>query len=83
MKWNNAIALSEGWDLFQTDRDGNPPILEILKLDDPASIPELGYSEPKFECDEDAVKFVTNKAKTSKYHANALKSHLTEYRRSK
>jgi len=83
-KWDNTIALQEGWDLFQVYREGGS-FLEIQRLDDPAGFEleyddfELDYDDPKFECDEDAVKFVTDKATNgSVYHFYALSLHGTE-----
>ena len=72
MNWDGKIAQSEGWDIFTVEREGETPHLEIQKLDDPASIPELGYAEPKFDYDEDAVAFVADRARTSDYHKRAL-----------
>lgn len=69
MSYGNTLqALEEGWDLF--DVDGR---FQLQKLDDPASVPELGYTEPKFKSDLDALLFVAHQAlRGSKYHRNAL-----------
>jgi hypothetical protein len=79
--WDNTLALQEGWDVFGTDEvdeEGNGYIrLAIQKLDDPSSVPELGYNDPKFDTDDQAYAFVLEKAKTSAYHQQALDLHFT------
>lgn len=70
--WDNVQALAEGWDLFWTDRD-HASGLELQRVDDPMSLPELGYDDPKFASDEDARAFVVQRAaEGSDYHARAL-----------
>lgn len=69
--FDNHQSFCEGWVLFN---DG-----EILRLDEPSAteIPELeNQDEPIFECDEDAIQFVLNKAfEGSKYHQEAILLH--------
>ena len=73
LKWDNAIALAEGWDVFQTDSEDGPSLLAIQRLDDPSSIPSLGYTAPKFKSDAVALRFVTERAVSgSVYHSHAL-----------
>jgi hypothetical protein len=65
-KWSNIQALQEGWDIFLTDLGK----LEIQRIDDPGSISELDYSEPKFADDEAALQFV--KESNDAYHRKAI-----------
>lgn len=61
-------ALTEGWDLFEVDGR-----LQIQRLDNPASITWLDYTEPKFEGDDEALAFVHRKVVIgSEYHRQAL-----------
>lgn len=67
--FDNAQALSEGWDLF--DVDGR---LQLQRIDCPSDQGELlDYSEPKFTSDAHAIVEVATAArKGSKYHWEAL-----------
>jgi hypothetical protein len=66
--WNSAQALQEGWDVF--DVDGR---CQLQRLDDPSSIEALGYNEPKFASDTDAIIYVALRAhEGSAYHRDAL-----------
>jgi hypothetical protein len=68
VNWDDTIARQEGWTVC--DVYG---VLEILRLDDPSEF-ELGYDDPKFEGDADAVAFVASRAADgSEYHQLALK----------
>ena len=67
MMFNNTQALSEGWDLF--DVDGR---IQLQRIDCPSDH-DLGYSEPKFQSDANAIIEVAMKARAgSKYHWDAL-----------
>ena len=66
--FDNTQALSEGWDLF--DVEGR---LQLQKVDDPEADPSLGYTEPKFDSDAEAIIFVAKQADAgSEYHMTAL-----------
>jgi hypothetical protein len=66
--FDNTKALSEGWDLF--DVEGR---LHLQRVDLPDTVPELGYLEPKFESDAEAIIFVSKAADAgSQYHMDAL-----------
>lgn len=70
--WDNTQALTEGWDLFHVDYD-HASGLEIQRIDDPMSVPDLGYDDPKFTDDNEAMAFVVSRANTgSAYHKAAL-----------
>lgn len=68
-------AKQEGW-LITNDSDG---YLRIAKVDDPQAWIDsgypLGYTEPKFEYDEDAIAFVEKQAEESLWHTHALRIH--------
>jgi len=69
IKWDSKQANREGWDVFSVDEG----VLEIQRLDDPEGLDAgPGYTEPKFESDDEAVAFVQEQAKTSEYHKLAL-----------
>lgn len=70
IKWNNAQAWQEGWDVFDTGHS-----IEILHIDTPWEFAGgLGYDDPKFDSDEAAAAFVTERANAgSKYHKLALR----------
>lgn len=70
---DDRAAKQEGWALFTTD-DG----VQLCKLDDPASCPELDYNDPVFACDEDAWLWVY--IDLSKLHTKALAVLLQENR---
>ena len=64
----NEQAFTEGWGLF--DVDGR---YQLQGLDNPSDIPSLGYEEPKFETDMDAMAHVVLQAVAgSVYHAEAM-----------
>lgn len=68
MKFDPTQAQSEGWDLF--DVDGR---LNLQRIDDPAADAFLGYREPKFPSDADAIIHVAKAADAgSAYHKEAL-----------
>ncbi len=68
-EFNPDVARSEGWDLF--DVDG---VFRLQKIDDPGNWDiDLGYTEPKFTDDVEAIIYVAQKAKDgSDYHWRAL-----------
>jgi hypothetical protein len=66
------IGFNEGWGIFQNTDDEHEPF-ELNKLDDPASLPELGIDEPVFDDDVSAWEFVIAKAmEGSTLHNEAL-----------
>lgn len=66
--FNNSQALSEGWDLF--DVEGR---IQLQRIDDPASDEGLGYHDPKFASDADALIYVAVRAHGgSIYHRDAI-----------
>lgn len=66
--FDNAQALAEGWDLFEADGT-----TQLQRIDWPGEEPGLGYSEPKFDSDDEALAFVQRRAEAgSKYHRDAL-----------
>jgi len=78
-------ALEEGWVLSNYDsyRPGGTGYshVAIFKLDDPAAVDGLGYDEPKFATDNEAVDYVVAKAlQGSKMHMLAiwLEGHIIE-----
>jgi len=50
----NRVSMQEGW-ILTNDSSGR---VTIARLDDPASVPELNYTEPKFKDDQEAYEFV-------------------------
>jgi hypothetical protein len=70
IKWDNKRANREGCDVSSVDEG----VLEIQRLDNPEGFDAgLGYTEPKFEGDDEAVAFVHEQAKTNEYHKLALR----------
>ena len=70
--WHSRQACKEGWDVF----DNSDYSFEIERLDDPAADPELGYDEPKFANDDEAVAFVREHARAaSSLHVLAIAIH--------
>lgn len=69
LKFDNAAALMEGWDLF--DVEGR---WQLQRIDDPAADATfLGYDKPKFKSDAKAIMFVARLARAgSVYHMFAL-----------
>lgn len=66
-RFDNKQALNEGWGLFQVEG-----ILHVQRIDAP-DIDTLGYSEPKFASDADAIIFVALQAHAgSPYHRAAV-----------
>jgi hypothetical protein len=66
--WDGRQACTEGWDLW--DVDGR---IQLQRIDDPGSDPELGFTEPKFDSDADAIIHVAmHAALGSEYHREAL-----------
>ena len=51
---DDRASLQEGW-LLTNDSSNRT---YIAKLDDPASIDDLGFADPKFDCDSEAEFFV-------------------------
>ncbi len=69
-----AAAQAEGWDIFQSD-----DCLRLERLDDPGSIPELGFDDPKFESDYAAWAHVLAGGRDGNpLHTKAL-AHLREH----
>lgn len=63
IKWNNAQAAAEGWDIFDTASATGHPVWAILRDDEAA----------RFADDGEAVAFVLNSAfEGSEYHRDAL-----------
>lgn len=68
MNFVSNRALTEGWDLFEVEGR-----LQIQRLDNPASLEWLDYTEPKFDGDDEAIAHVhRNAAIGSEYHRQAL-----------
>lgn len=66
----NDQAFAEGWGLFEVDGR-----YQLQRLDNPADLPELGYEDPKFNSDMDALAHVVQQAVAgSVYHAEAMYS---------
>lgn len=66
--FDNTQALSEGWDLFNVDGR-----VQLQRIDDPASVEVLGYDEPKFASDADALIHLALHANAgSAYHRDAI-----------
>lgn len=67
-KTDTAAAQAEGWDIFQSDE-----CLRLERLDDPGSIPELGFTRPKFADDYGAWRHVVaGTAADNPLHVKAL-----------
>lgn len=67
--FDNTQALAEGWDLFDTEGR-----IQLSRIDDPANN-DLGYDEPKFPSDTEAILFVAKRAmEGSAYHYDAIDS---------
>lgn len=75
MTWNRQLstrAVEEGWDVFDNSDHG----LRIERLDDPASVEELSFTEPKFEGDDEAIAHVRARAaQGSLLHQTAIAIH--------
>ena len=68
VNFDNTRALAEGWDLF--DVEGR---LQLQRIDDPSAELSLGYDQPKFDTDADAIIHVAKQADAgSAYHREAL-----------
>ena len=66
--FNNEQAYKEGWVLAECEH-----YFDIQRLDDPSSVPGLGYTEPKFNDDTEAWEYVIKKSlEGSFYHLTAL-----------
>lgn len=65
--FDNKQAVSEGWDLFEVEGR-----IQLQRIDCP-DLDELGYDEPKFASDADALIFVALQAHAeSAYHRDAI-----------
>ena len=68
----SALALEEGWDVFDNFDYGT----RIERLDDPASVEELAFTEPKFDGDDEAIAHVRARAaQGSLLHQTAIAIH--------
>lgn len=74
---NSRAACAEGWDLFSLDVD--PGRWQIQRLDDPGADEDLGFTEPQFATDMEALAHVRQRATYSDLHAKALKLHLVAH----
>lgn len=80
MPFDITQALREGWTLSAVDNR-----YQIQKLDDPSAVDDiyLGFTEPKFESDSDALIHVALQAHAgSEYHREALSKVATLVTRS-
>lgn len=79
--WTRAdsrAACQEGWDLFEVSGCTDDGKHMIQRLDDPASDAELGFADPKFEGDDEAITFVAERGRQgSELHAKACALHGT------
>ena len=73
-KWtlkDQDLAYRQGWGVFETNSG-----VQILKLDDPASVENHQASVERFPSDESAVAYVVGRADMGDEHAaRALKHH--------